>query len=280
MLRRFLVLFFCTLIVPPMTMAWLMPAKMVLEKTVDHAGSSVTVIEQMVSFHEGDQTYQVRETWSISSPKLMKLTLQSVSGAWNSQILYNNNNRMQVIEGRRVSKSVSPDLFEGIFSTRSVDQLAELLSHWGIQVNLRDVAAIKDSSRNVQPSPTGLRLSRTQGIVAYAFGEVSRPEAQTLNPQLWIEQDQWVIRKLRLPSQVQIRAENYQEWSKNFKYPQTKKVNWNHHEAVIAVTKASSKNTMPVGYFAASKLESSTSIDLPEGSPLRTQVEEFYSRMR
>jgi hypothetical protein len=258
----------------------LLPAQVVLEKTVEHSGASSTIIEQMVSFHDGDQVYQVREIWTISSPKLMKLQFQSVSGGWSGQVLYNNGQRMQALDGKRSSRPAGPDVYEGLFSTRSADQLVEMLGKWGISFPLKNPPVAKEGNKLVITSPSGMRLSRSQGVVTYAFGEKSKAEATSLNPQLWIEQDQWVIRKLRLASRAQVRADDYQEWSKGFFYPQVKRLNWNKFEAVTSVTKASSRNNLPAGYFAANRLETSTHIDLPDASPLRLQVEEFYSRFR
>ncbi len=77
-----------------------------------------------------------------------------------------------------------------------------------------------------------LRLSRVGGVVTFAFGTPA-PVGEEAPPGLWVEQDQFVIRKIRLPSRAEIGAEKHTGFSKGLFFPKTRFVKWDNKQVQI-----------------------------------------------
>jgi hypothetical protein len=125
----------------------------------------------------------------------------------------------------------------------------------------------------------GLRLGRVGGVVNYAIGEPTPVGAAPL-PGLWIEQDQFLVRKVRFPDQVSVLADQYQHLELNLWLPKVRTVNWNSQLAQIHLINARSYPKSSPNQLALlnpkSLSERAVPLRLPEDPVLR----EFYSRFR
>jgi hypothetical protein len=76
-----------------------------------------------------------------------------------------------------------------------------------------------------------VRLSRTLGSISYAIA--SKPNREGSYPGLWIEQDQFVIRKIRMPSMTTIEAEDYQKYANGFHFPKLRTYTWDDQSMTV-----------------------------------------------
>jgi hypothetical protein len=125
-----------------------------------------------------------------------------------------------------------------------------------------------------------VRYSRTGGAVNYALGTPSPADQETGNPGIWIEQDQFVVRKLRLPSQVEMSANNYNQFSKGLYYPRARTIRWGNNTVTIRLISASPRPQTAVSLFQPNSLDSNIKWDGVSALPAKDVITEFYTRFR
>ena len=109
------------------------------------------------------------------------------------------------------------------------------------------------------------------------FGEPSPIEGKA-NPEAWIEQDSFVLRRLRFPSEAEIAADRISAYPNGLKFPRERTVTWDNNSVTIRV----------VSVKAASSVQLDKSLEpnafsanpRPARLPDVAQVREFYSRFR
>lgn len=262
--------------------SYIMPTKTILQKTVENAGQGVYAVEQEVVFSSGPQQFTVKETWLIENERTMRLSVQGLNelAGLKAQFVYNGPQKWAYIEGQRRSENVSNEFIEKYFNFRKTDNLAATLVNNKILPNnaLHNKSLPRRSSDIKYEPDSWVRFSRTGGVVNYAFG-VPTPVGQETNwPGLWIEQDVFVIRKLRLPSQVEVTADDYNSFSRGLHYPKTRTVRWNQHTATIKLISATRRSQTAANLFQAASIDIPTNINaLPQSAE---HIVEFYKRFR
>jgi len=118
------------------------------------------------------------------------------------------------------------------------------------------------------------------GVIAYAIGTPASSSHR--EPGLWVEQGKFLIRKLRLPSQIEVVAEKYERYKKKLWFPKLREVHWDNHKAQIKVYSVSSiknnsknKKKLSTDIFDVSKNPQQV-LKLPDD----VLIQEFYSRFR
>lgn len=241
--------------------------KTILERTAKHQGSGVYLIEQEVQFPNGQNLLVFRESWVVSGYQQMHLTVrgtQELKDSIQAQVMYNQ---------ARLSKD---DFWEKLFHMRKGDSLAQQLLKMKV---LDPTALIKKPIRNLKDwtpeSPKGVRLSRVGGVIAYAFGTPAL-DSEKNTPGFWIEQDQFVIRKVRTATGVEVLADKYSQNSRGFWFPQTRTVRWDGKEVQIQTISVTAK---PRDYFKTiQKLDKRW--QGMDHLPAKEIVDSFYSRFR
>src|SRR5690606_37658128 len=130
-----------------------------------------------------------------------------------------------------------------------------------------------------EPEPW-VRLSRTGGVVNYAFGVPTPPTQELNSPGLWIEQDEFVIRKLRFPNQVEMIADNYSQFSRNLRYPRQRTIRWGNNSVNIRLLNASARPAASANQLLPTSLDKNSVTDGIQSLPASSTVLEFYSRFR
>lgn len=250
-------------------------ASMILQRTSENAGNGLYQIAQEVHFPNGQETLVLRETWLIENENNMKLV---VTGAQElkGQVSFS----VQVINGNKVENTssgrITQDFIERYFHLRSTEALAQVMSQMKLVPN--NVLAKKPlrSLKEIDHQPeTFLRLSRTGGVVTYAFGALGGPEQEL--PGFWIEQDQFVIRKFRLPSLVEVTADQYSSYPRGLMFPRTRLVRWGNNQVTIQTISVSSKGKEAWASFAQ---KVPTRMDALANQPGFAVIQEFYKRFR
>lgn len=240
--------------------AYVLPLETILNKTCAHAGNGIISVTQDVVFKEGSKEYIVQEDWLIEGDKNLKLRahgLGELKDLIKITYLYNNDNRTYVYGKNRITTKAAKDFFERYLAIKSRDSYMTYLTDLGI------------SSK--------VRFSRAGGSVCFAVGNASTERA--LSPQFWIDQELFVLRKMRLPTEAEIEFSDYQDYAK-VRYPMAKKVSWADKNVSIRVTQVSTKTSASLQDFYANTLDQPSEINVLGRTPVGATIEEFYKRFR
>ena len=115
---------------------------------------------------------------------------------------------------------------------------------------------------NEMDIPARIRLSRSGGAMAFAIGEASRVDS--LHAQLWIEQENFALSKIRLPSGAEVAFSDYATFG-NILYPKTKIVSWAHNQVQIKVRSVTTKTGATLATFYPQNLEQPSDVQLANG---------------
>jgi len=250
-------------------------ANMILQRTSENAGNGIYQIDQEVQFPNGQDTLILRETWLIENENNMKLI---VTGAkeLKDQVAFS----VQISNGVRTqgtgSKRITEDFIERYFHFRSKESLAQALAQLKlVPANVLKSRGVKNLKEiDHQPEPF-VWLTRSGGVITYAFGSPAMPEKET--PGFWIEQDQFVIRKFRLPSETEVVADRYSSYAKGLTFPRTRVVRWGTNQVTIQTISVSSKSKEAMAQFG---LKTPPKMDALNNQQAAAVVEEFYKRFR
>lgn len=273
------------LLSPVMAFAYIPPTRMILQRTAENSGGGVYSIEQEVQFNNAQDSLFLRETWLIENDRTMRVTVtgtKDLKDQIKMQFIYSGGQRWSAEGGRRESRRLSEDFLERYFNFRTTDQLASNLMNLKIlPTNAFAKKPIPKNLENLKYEPEDfIRLSRAGGTVNYAFG-VPSPVEGTPNPGFWIEQDQFLVRKFRLPSQVEVTADNYNQYARGLNYPKVRTIRWGQNTVTIRLIGVTAhRGSLPANTFQSTALDTATKIDGLNNQPAKDVVLDFYSRFR
>lgn len=262
---------------------------MIMSRTAENHGRGFYLLDQNVVFTHADRPLVVHEQWLIEGENRLRLRVygkQGLKGKVQLTRVYNGRLKSFVDEnGVRKSQKVSSDWFEPYFFFRFSKNIKPLMVAQkmippsGAQPPKR-IYSLKDLSHDPEPF---LRIGRMDGVFSYAIGTPTPVDKKDHPlPGLWIEQDAFVIQKVRLPSQVTVKAEGYDRFSRNFYFPKKRALVWGNHSIEFQTTRVKPLPT-------TNKLKerfSPKSLDYGKEPTLATKlpddeiIKEFYSRFR
>ncbi|MBL7555553.1 MAG: hypothetical protein JNM24_07000 [Bdellovibrionaceae bacterium] len=257
-----------------LSFAYIPPLKMILDRTSENAGSGVYSIETDVLLTDGINEANVKESWLVENERSIRLTVigQKELKGLKLTYLYENGLKWAMKGQKRESQQASVDFLERWHHIRNADALNNFLISNKIIPEYK-----KDKQSRAVYEESYVRLGRTEGVVNYAIGENNK---DSLLPKLWIEQDFFVIRKLRLPSQVEVEFENYKSYSKGLNYPKNKLVRWGQNKVTINTLSVVPKTGNLSAQFNPQSLEANNQSEVLYNNPLKNLLEEFYTRFR
>lgn len=263
--------------------AYIPPSRMILERVSENSGSGVYALEQEVQFSNAQESLFLKENWLIESDQSMSLVVtgtKDLKDQIKMHFVYAGGLRWS-LSSKRESQRLSEDFLEKYFHLRTTDRLAAVLLQIKVlpphALGKKPLPKTVDGFKN-EPEDF-VRLSKTGGVVNYAYGLPS-PVDGIANSGLWIEQDQFYIRKLRLPSQVEISADNYNAYSRGLSLPKIRTIRWGQNTVTIRLISVSGKAPNTSGQFQPSSLNTPVKLDGLNNLPAKDVVTEFYSRFR
>lgn len=284
--------------------AYIPPAKFISEKVAKHGGSGAYTIEQDVVFTGANETLTLREIWQVDGEGLLRITVKPPKELAD-QIAVQNvyaGGQKYFLNGRsRQSARINEDFFEKYLYMRGRDSLLSHMLQMKIllpppppakPVKAKKVAKgknkEKDKEKDKEPlefpyvPEANVRLDRQGGVIAYAFG-VPTPVDGEPNPGFWVEQDQFFLRKFRLPSKVEVIADRFSAFARGLWLPQQRTVRWNQRSVQINVVKVTSlKLPAKNNLFSPNSLEPSQSYKMTgiRDPDIALAVDDFYQRFR
>jgi hypothetical protein len=255
---------------------------LILQKTAENSGSGIYQIEQEVQFPMAQDHFVLKETWWVENENTLRLLVtgtKEYKDLIRMNFLYVGGQKLQLRDGKKQSEKISEDFLEKYFHFRSPEAFANSLIALKIVpiaiFNKKPIRSMKDFE--YQPEQF-IRLSRVGGVIDYAFGTPSNPNSKEGEPGLWIEQDQFVIRKLKLPSHAEITAEKHSQYSRGLMFPRKRTISWDNSSVQIQTLTVIRKSRQ-ASLFSPTNLEL-TKIDAISSLPIRSTIEDFYKRFR
>ena len=254
----------------------------IASRVADQHGRGAYQIEQDVTFRKDNDVLVIKETWSVLNENNMRVTLEgrgALKGLAQGTIVYEGGARAAAEPGQPVrSARLGDEWLEPLFHFRFSKWFRNRLVALKVAPaeSLDDRPALSAEGDPGYTRPGFLRLSRAGGGIAYAIG--IPPEVSVNAPTLWVEQDDFVVRKFRNANQVVIHADDYFKES-GLRLARRRAWNFGAFEVqaqVTAVKSLGKATATEPRWRAASLVPARDALKLPEVDGLR----EFYSRFR
>lgn len=278
-------IFLIVILISQNVWAYIPPTRIILSRVSENAGNGIYFIEQEVQMLVGIEPIYLKETWVVENERTLRLTVQGTKDLKDLirlQYLYVGGQKWQLKNGKKESSKVSEDFIEKYFHFRTSENLIGSLQSLNIlPVPLGTKKSVQKKGEEFKHEPESfVRYGRVEGSINYAFGKPTPVEQKDLNPGLWVEQDQFTIRKLRLPSQAEVTAENYATFSRGLSFPKQRTIQWNKNTVTVRLLSASSKGTAGNQIFQPNSLDITSTIKPLSNVAAQTLIEEFYTRFR
>lgn len=232
----------------------------ILNKSTSTTGRQIISIDQDVIFKIGSEEAVIQENWLIEGDKNLKLTAKG-AGFFKAGIdlhfLYNGKVKTSIVGKNKIATTLSSDFFQKYLFIRSTEAFKGHLKELGIL--------------------NQTRLSRADGRVCYAIGE---PSGEKRNPQIWIDQDEFIIRKLRLPSEVDIELSDATQVTKDLVVAKSQLINWAGTQVIIKIKNISVKPSANLSNFYPQNLDHPSELTFANKSQLTEAIDQFYKRFR
>lgn len=263
--------------------AYIPPTRMILQRTAENSGSGTYAIEQEVQFNNVQDSLFLKETWYIENDRTMRVTVSGTKDLKDQikmQFIYAGGQRWTLNSGRE-SRRISEDFLEKYFNFRNTEQIASSLMQMKIlPTHALAKKGLPKNLDNLKYEPEDfVRLSRAGGATTYAFG-VPSPVDGNANPGFWVEQDQFLVRKFRLPSGVEVTADNFNQYARGLNYPKVRTVRWGQNTVTIRLIGVTSRPANTANIFQPNSLDTSAKLDGLNNQPAKDAIIEFYSRFR
>ncbi len=272
---------FLTLCLPSLVLAYIPRARTILDRVTDNAGTGTYLIEQELQFTASTEPFSLRETWVVDSEGSMRVNVTGTKDQKEqikfSMIYSQGVRRWNSPQGPK-QKPWPADSPERFWNYRTKDSLIASLIH--AQILPAHVAQRHQPPRNMHDikwiPESFVRLARVGGTTAWAFGEPTPVQGAPL-PGLWIEQDLFLIRKIRFADGAEITADNYNSYSRGLQLPKNRLFHWGSNTVQGQLINATG---LAAGQAKAASITGQMNFNSIPEPALRTQIEEFYSRMR
>ena len=255
--------------------AFIPPSSMILSRVAENAGAGTYQIEQELTFESAEAPLVIKEIWTIESESLMRVSVRGtkeLDGKISFEILYAGGLRWSAKNGDRNSSSIPPELFEKLFLSRTVENLGNFMSAY-------KVAPSQFWNQKTKNAPEAyIRLSRCLEFICWAFGEPTKENIDAKSPQFWIEQDQFVFRKITTPKNAELTIEQYGSYPKGLKFPKTRSLQWGTNIVNIQTLQVGIKTGKTD--LQPAQLKTQSIFDLSSDNLTHKAIIEFYSRFR
>lgn len=265
--------------------AYIPEYSLLMSRAADQHGKGAYQIETEVTVRREGEPLVVRETWVVTGESQMRVTLEgkgALKGLVQGTMIYEPDKKY-FIDGnsqRLMSQRLGEDWLEPLFHFRSSKYLRNRLVHLKIAPpeSLRDRPAMPSDSEVKYDPPGFIRLSRVGGGISWAIG-IPPSTAMPNPPTLWLEQDEFVVRKARTADQTLLRADDYAKFDEGLRFPRLR--SYSNGKITVDIRTVSVKSLGKVkgddARFKNSSLNPARdAVKFPEADTLK----EFYARYR
>ncbi len=259
--------------------AYIPSSEFILDRASKKGGRGSYKLSTELSFQGEDQSSVIKETWYIKDGNNLFLDIRGKT--FQKFILYKGSQKFYIDDSKQIHSAALPaDFYENIFFQRDLNTLRrELIAKKLLPARALHVLPKPKTLKDVKPlNENFVHLFRNRGVINYVFGEFEEPNDK--GPGIWIEQDKFVIRKIRLPSEAEISADDVSDFSQGLAFPKSMHVNWGNQSAQIELLRADStifkEEVFSLNYLKAAA-EKSVAVTDPA---VKKAIDEFYTRFR
>ena len=268
-------------------LAYIPDYQMIMSRTADNHGRGIYLIEQDVVFRGDPDPLVVHETWWIAGENAMRVNFEgrgSLKGLIQGAITYDATEKQWYEEGTslktaRLSEDWAEPFFHFRYSKNIKAKLVALKIAPPESLKPRGVS-VKDGTEFTYGAQSFIRLARSGGTVSYAIGGLSAPDDASQTPGIWIEQDQFVVQKIRLPSTALVKAEQFSRYAEDFWLPKTRTISWGPNSIQIHVGAVRSLKKADSNMLKISAADVQKDPGLSARWPDQEVIREFYTRFR
>jgi hypothetical protein len=248
----------------------------IISRMARNDGKGAYAIEQDVEFKQGTENFKIRERWIVQDAQTMRLSAVGPNAKFEA--VYKGKTRVAPdLKGGWKNGTPSNEFPEPYLFARSSNEFYRLLIKDGIVPSSfakESVTFNPDSKTPNAPEPL-VRLGRTDGTVAYVFGTPVIGDEN--KPGVWIEQDSFLLRKLRFPSSAEVVVNHNTTYEAGLKLAKDQHISWSGNVVNIHVV-----SVKAIGPAEALKLVASTTLTPGDAKDARLPdaAKEFYSRFR
>lgn len=277
-MRNFL--FYFILFFSVISNAYVPRLKTIAQKAVKNNGSQAYVIERDLSFFSNSTRINFTEKWWVKSGDVMRVDSSGKNPdgtPWSFSIVYKNGQRVtSTSSGKEKSLELSPYFYEPLFHYRNpnsfVSKLVDLkmAPQWATRI---PPVKVGGKSETEFTNEAFVKLSRKLGLITYEIG--SSIEKENTAPQLWLEQDSFLIKKAQLDKNISFIDESHREYPGGLNYPLNQTVTWNDQSVQINTTSVKTVSDSDVTKKTSESLNGQTA-----KLPSEMGIKDFYSRFR
>ncbi len=247
---------------------------------IQHGRGSYKIVQD-VTIRKETESFTVRETWYVTGESAMRLVLEGrgpLKGLVSGHFLFLNSTKRFHDGSALRSQKLGDEWLEPLFHFRSSKYFRSRLVALDVapKESLRDRPPLpidSDPSTKYTP-PSFIRLSRTGGAIAWAIG---KNPAEGESPTVWLEQDLFVLRKLKFPGQLILRADNYNKYNERFWYPGERTYEFGGYKVQVNTVKVEPYGgSVKDKIFQVKSLTAKEEVKLPDVEGLK----DFYLRYR
>lgn len=256
---------------------------MILGRLAKNDGKGLYAIEQEIQFRTETEPIVLRERWIIENGESMRVTVSEVKGSqekWQHDIAYMDGKKYYRDEkGGLKSERYPSDFIEPFWHYRSAKSFIDAMikhkmvpSGFGAEKRIGRLENLK-----YQPE-SHVNLARTNGVVSWFLGEPTPASAPKLSSGLWIEQDAFLLRRLRFVSQAEVTADRFLASAGGIKFPRDRVVTWDTNSVTIRTLSVKSVPDSTARQLDPNLVGGNEKV--PAKLPELSQVKEFYTRFR
>ena len=237
---------------PTFAHAYIPPYWMILSRTAQNHGHGAYIVDEDVALPNpaaptgANEPLVTHEHWIILDGSHMRVDVEGTGDLLNQihlTYVYRGHERYFIsASGVRRAQRAPANWFEPFFHFRNWRGFQSFAVAHGVtppdSARSRPVK-YSDKSMALPESEPFIRLARVDGTVSYAIGNATPVGSVTSLPGLWIKQDQFVIKKIRFPSGVEILAQKYRLYGTLW-LPHSLTATWPDGKAQITVTSVKS----------------------------------------
>lgn len=272
---------FALLLVSISSFAYIPEYGLIASRASDQHGKGAYQIEQEVTYRRETEFYSIKETWTVLGENNLRVTLEGrgpLKGLVQGTIIYEGSQKTFIDGTSTRNTRVTEDWLEPFLHFRTSKYFRSRLVNLKVTnaESLRDRAPLNSEGPPVYEAPSFIRLSRTGGSVSWAIG--MNPNVG-VGPTIWVEQDQFVVRKFRGANQTVFRADNYSKYGESMWYPRNLAYTFGNYtiQATTLSVKSLGNVSASDSRFKSSSLNpAKDALKIPDNEALR----EFYSRFR
>ncbi len=254
---------------------------MISSRAAEQHGRSAYKIEQEVIYRHEAEQYSVKESWLVAGESSLSVSLEGrgpLKGLVEGSIIFTGSMKSYIDGGQVKNQRLGDEWLEPLFHFRTGKYLRSRMVQLRVTPpdSLHDRPPMNSEGLPMYEPPSFIRLSRAGGSVSWAIGMLPLNDD---SPTLWLEQDQFVLRKYKSANQVLLRADEYVKFEDGLWFPRSRTYEFGGFK--IEVKTLSVKNA---GKITANDKRLKSSGLSPSKDNLRlpdlTGLREFYLRFR